>query len=236
VVVLVVLRAERLKQEVIHNEPEWRLEVVRNEGHLDIVSPAESVKTGGESRVDAHRSLTCSQRRGRTRLNESIVMMSKQIRQLVAAGVLAGVLALYGCGSKENAATSPTPTSSPAKAATQKISASLPSGLRGSWRRTMKARDWRPAGGGFPAGTFRFDVDKNGEVSVYFPRTDTVDFSTQFVVTGRHLTIESVPICPGQTARYKWRASPNELRLTAVGHDACRPRAVLFGGTWTRRR
>ena len=39
VVVLVVLRAERLKQEAIRNEPEWRLEVVRNERHLDIVSP-----------------------------------------------------------------------------------------------------------------------------------------------------------------------------------------------------
>jgi hypothetical protein len=169
-------------------------------------------------------------------LNESIVMTSKPIRQLVAAGVLAGVLALYGCGSKEDAATTRTPTSSPAKAAAQETSAALPSGFRGSWRRTMKARDWRPAGGGFPAGTFRFDVDKNGEVNVYFPGTDTVDFSTQFVVTGRHLTIESVPICPGETARCTWRESPKALRLTVVGHDACKARAALFGGTWTRRR
>jgi hypothetical protein len=46
VVVLVVLGAERLKQEVIRNEPKWRTEVVRNEGHLDIVSPVASVKTG----------------------------------------------------------------------------------------------------------------------------------------------------------------------------------------------
>jgi hypothetical protein len=169
-------------------------------------------------------------------LNESIVMTSKQIRQPVAAGALAGVLALSGCGSKEDAATSPTPTSSPAQTATPEVSAALPGGLRGSWRRTMTARDWRPAGGGFPAGTFRFDADKKGEVSVYFPRTDTVDFSTQFVVTGQHLTIESVPICPGETARYTWHASPKALRLTVIGHDACKPRAALFGGTWTRRR
>ena len=42
-VVLVVLRAERLEQEVIRSEPEWRLVVVRNEGHLGIVSPVAFV-------------------------------------------------------------------------------------------------------------------------------------------------------------------------------------------------
>jgi hypothetical protein len=39
VVVLVVLRAERLEQEVIRNGSMWRLEVVRDEGHIDIVAP-----------------------------------------------------------------------------------------------------------------------------------------------------------------------------------------------------
>jgi hypothetical protein len=33
---------------VIRHEAEWRLEVVRNEGHLDIVPPVAFVKTGGE--------------------------------------------------------------------------------------------------------------------------------------------------------------------------------------------
>ena len=46
-VVLVVLRAERLEQEVLGNESGRRLEAVRDEGHLDIVSPVASVKTGG---------------------------------------------------------------------------------------------------------------------------------------------------------------------------------------------
>ena len=46
-VVLVVLRAERLEQEAIRGEPERRLEVVRDEGHLDIVPPVAFVKTSG---------------------------------------------------------------------------------------------------------------------------------------------------------------------------------------------
>lgn len=37
-VVLVVLRAERLEKEVICNEAKWRLKVVRDEDHLDIVA------------------------------------------------------------------------------------------------------------------------------------------------------------------------------------------------------
>jgi hypothetical protein len=42
VVVLVVLRAERLEQEVIRNKSKWRLEVIRDEGHLDIVARVTS--------------------------------------------------------------------------------------------------------------------------------------------------------------------------------------------------
>jgi hypothetical protein len=99
----------------------------------------------------------------------------------------------------------------------------------------MRARDWRSAGGGYPVGTWRFDVDKDGGVGVYYPRTETVDFGTEFVVAGERLRIESIPICPAAAGRYEWRASAEKLTLTVID-DGCPPRAALFGGTWTRRR
>jgi hypothetical protein len=98
----------------------------------------------------------------------------------------------------------------------------------------MTARDWGPSGRGYPLGTWRFDVDENGAVSVYLPRKNDVDFTTEFVVKGQQLSMD-FPICPGQTGRYKWRASAGKLKLTLVGRDACPPRPALLGGTWTRR-
>jgi hypothetical protein len=160
-------------------------------------------------------------------------MTSPQIRPWIAAGVLAGVLALSGCGAKEEPAASATPTDTPAPAATPATAVPLPAALRGSWKRTMKARDWKPAGG-FPAGAWRFDADGKGAVDVYLPKAKTVDFSTQFVAKGHRLTIDSVPVCPGESpAPYKWRASGGKLTLTLAGKDPCKPRAALFGGTWT---
>jgi hypothetical protein len=153
----------------------------------------------------------------------------------VAAGVLAGVLACSGCGSDEETTTA-TPTSSPAQTATSESAGSVPASVRGRWKRTLRARDWKPVGGGYPVGTWRFDVDSDGAVDVYYPRTDTVDFSTQFVVEGKELTIESIPICPGIEGRYRWRASASELTLTAVDDDGCAARAALFSGAWQRRR
>ena len=164
-------------------------------------------------------------------------MTPQQIRGRAAAGVIAGAFAVCGCGcgSGDDVAERPTPTGTPAATATAEPSAAVPALLRGRWRRTMTARDWSASGGGFPAGTFRLDVGADGAVSVYFPHADTVDFTTRFVVRGHRLTIEDVPICPGETARYTWRASSRELGLAVVGEDACRPRAALFGGTWTHR-
>jgi Rieske Fe-S protein len=100
----------------------------------------------------------------------------------------------------------------------------------------MRARDWRAAGSGYPVGTWRFDVAPDGGVGVYYPRKRSVDFTTQYAVAGRQLTIDSIPVCPGQTARYAWRASASTLSLTPVGHDPCVQRVALFGGTWHRRR
>jgi hypothetical protein len=99
----------------------------------------------------------------------------------------------------------------------------------------MRARDWKAVGSGYPLGTWRFDAGRGGAVDVYLPHTDAVDFSTQFVVAGEHLTIDSIPICPGKTGRYTWRASAAELTLTVVDDGGCAPGAALFGGTWRRR-
>jgi hypothetical protein len=161
-------------------------------------------------------------------------MTSQQSRAWAAGCVLAGALALSACGSEAEVATSRTPTGAPAQTVAPGPSSTLPAGVRGSWKRTMKARDWRHAGRGYPLGTWRFDVDETGAMSVYRPHTDDVDFTTQFAAKGRRLTIE-VPICPGQTGRYTWRTTAGALRLTVIDDDGCKAGAALFGGTWTRR-
>jgi hypothetical protein len=172
-------------------------------------------------------------------MDESVVMTPVQIRECAAAGVLAGVLALSGCGSADVATTSSMPTRSAAQATAPAPAAPATTAsageVRGAWTRTMTARDWRGAGSGFPVGTWRMVVDRAGAVSVYLPGIDTVDFTTQFAVTGRRLTIDSVPVCPGTKGRYTWRASAKALTMTVVEDQACTARAALFGGTWTRR-
>jgi hypothetical protein len=161
-------------------------------------------------------------------------MTFQPTREGVAAGVVAGVLALSGCGSDEEN-TAATPTRTAAQTAAPEEAASVPASVRGSWKRTLRARDWEAAGRGYPVGTWRFDVDSEGAVGVYYPRTDTVDFGTQLLVDGKELTIESIPVCPGLEGRYRWRASARELTLTVVD-DGCAARAALFGGAWRRRR
>jgi hypothetical protein len=165
-------------------------------------------------------------------------MSAQPIRGWAASAFLAGALALSGCGSGDDlpssAAATRTPT--PAKtAAAASASASAPAAMRGSWERTMRARDWKAVGQGYPLGTWRFVVKRNRDVEVYLPRTSTVDFTTQFTTAGDQLTIESVPICPGETGKYTWNASADALKLTVVADDACAARAPLFRGTWHRR-
>ena len=113
--------------------------------------------------------------------------------------------------------------------------ASLPAGLRGSWARTMKPRDWKSVGSGYPLGTWRLDARRDGAANVYLPRTDSIDFSATFVTTGEQLTIADVPVCPGETGHYSWRAAAGELTLTVTDDGGCAPAAALFGGTWHRR-
>lgn len=97
----------------------------------------------------------------------------------------------------------------------------------------MTAKDWNSSG--YPVGTWRLGIKRDGTVGVYLPHTDAVDFTTEFVVAGEHLTIEGIPICPGKTGAYAWRASGDEATLTVMDDDACAARAALFGGTWHRR-
>jgi len=164
-------------------------------------------------------------------------MTSRRICEWAGAGVLACGLALTGCGSGDQATKSASGTTgTSAQAATPEPSAALPAVLRGKWKRTMTPRDWRTAGRGYPVGTWRLDTDERGAVDVYFPRKSTVDFSTQFDVKGRQLEIETIPVCPGQTGRYTWRATAKAFTLTPVGATPCKQGAALFGGTWTRRR
>jgi hypothetical protein len=95
----------------------------------------------------------------------------------------------------------------------------------------MRDRDWGVANS-YPTGRWRVDVGPRGAVSVYLPATDAVDFTTRFVVKGRQLTIDPVPVCPSQKGRYTWRAAGSAFTLHVVD-DPCEQRAALFGGRWT---
>jgi hypothetical protein len=161
-------------------------------------------------------------------------MTSQPIRGWAASGLLAGALALSGCGSGDDTTKSANAAEGPAETTTPVSATALPDELRGSWKRTMKPKDWKSVGSGYPLGTWRFDIARDGDLSVWLPRTDKVDFTTTIAVDGDQLTIESIPICPGETGRYAWRAAADELTLT-VDDDACAPAAALFGGTWHRR-
>jgi hypothetical protein len=99
----------------------------------------------------------------------------------------------------------------------------------------MRARDWKPAGQGYPLGRWRLDIDSKGDVDVFLPRTDKVDFSTEFAVDGSRVAIEDIPVCPGQRSRYTWRANSHTLTLSVVDDGGCAPAAALFGGAWQRR-
>jgi hypothetical protein len=167
-------------------------------------------------------------------LNEGVTMTSQQIRGWAAGGVFAGLLVLSACGSEDDRAAA-LPNGTPAQTTTPQPAAAVPAALRGSWKRRMTTSDWGGADG-YPVGTWRLDVEKSGTVDVYLPGTDAVDFTTRLMVSRGRLTIDTVPICPGETGRYSWRATAEKLTLTVVEDDACAPRAALFGGVWARRR
>jgi len=164
-------------------------------------------------------------------------MTSHQIRGWAAAGVVAGALVAEGCGSQDEVATSSaattTATRTPTKT-TAKVTAGVPALVRGHFKRRLTDADWKPVGGGFPVGTWRLEVDAAGTVHVFSPGVANPDFNTQFLVKGQALTIDSVPVCPGQTGRYRWHASAHTLRITLVADRTCEPRVALFDGTWTR--
>jgi hypothetical protein len=158
--------------------------------------------------------------------------MPLPIRKWAAAGVLAGALALAGCGSDDDVKAAATPTATEAAKTTPVAVAAFPEDLRGSWKRKMTRKDWGTPG--YPVGTWRFDADDKGEVDVYSPLKDDVDFNTEFGVDGEQVSLE-IPVCPGQAMKYAWRASGDNLTLTVVDDAGCTAGAALFGGTWTRR-
>ena len=173
-------------------------------------------------------------------------MTSLPIRAGCATAVAAAIVAIAGCGSGDSDTATAKATSSPAETATAAETATpaaqaapaaapVPAALRGRWRRTMRARDWKVAGGGLPRGTWRVAIGRRGTMAVYTPRTTSVDFRTELAAEGKKATIGSVPICPTTTGRYRWKASGRRLTLATV-KDPCAPRDALFGGTWTRAR
>jgi hypothetical protein len=145
-------------------------------------------------------------------------------------------VALAGCGSDAETASKPTPTRAAPEETPTPAASPLPAAVRGSWERRMRQRDWAKAGKGYQLGVWRLDLKADGSAAgVYLPRTDKVDFNPEVAVKGQELTIDSVPICPGQIGRYSWRASGNTLTLTVVDDGGCVAAAALFGGIWHRR-
>ena len=163
-------------------------------------------------------------------------MTLQPIRGWATAAVVAGALASSACGSDEETAKRATPTRAAPEETPTPAASPLPAAMRGSWERRMRPRDWGRAGKGYQLGTWRLDLEAKGaDAGVYLPRTKTVDFNPEVVVKGDQLTIDSVPICPGQKARYGWRASGDTLTLTVVDDGGCVAAAALFGGAWHRR-
>src|SRR4051794_12920957 len=119
-------------------------------------------------------------------------MFSQPLRGWAASGALAGALAIAGCGSSgSDPATTATPaaaTATPASTAKPVAATPLPNARRGRGKRPMTGRDWRPAGKGYPLGTFGLNAKPNGDVDMYFPGKAAVDFSTEFATTQRQLT------------------------------------------------
>ena len=172
-------------------------------------------------------------------------MTSLPIRAGIAAATAAGVLATAGCGSGSEAGTATAkqtraPSAAAATpvaqtAAAQPAPAPVPAAMRGSWRRRMTAADWKPAGGGYPRGTWRVDIGRRGAMAVHQPRNPAVDFRTQLTADGPRATIDTVPICPTTKGRFTWKVAGRRLTLVTV-KDPCGARDALFGGTWTRGR
>jgi hypothetical protein len=162
-------------------------------------------------------------------------MTFQPIRGWAAAAVVAALVA-SGCGADEETAKSATPTRAAPEETPTPAASPLPAAVLGSWQRRMRARDWGKAGKGYQVGAWRLDLERDGtDAGVYLPRTKTVDFNPEVVVKGDQLTIDSVPICPGQIGRYSWRAAADTLTLTVVDDGGCVAAAALFGGTWHRR-
>src|SRR4051812_27152955 len=170
-------------------------------------------------------------------------MTSLPTRVGLAAAVAAGVLAMAGCGSGDDADTatakvtsSPAETAPPTETATPAAEAApatapVPAALRGRWGRLMRASDFGSAG--LPLGVWTIDVRRRA-MDVYVPRNKTIDFTMEAKVDDNKLTLGTAPACTS-TGSYTWQATKRRLRLTLV-EDTCSARASLFDGAWSRGR
>jgi hypothetical protein len=120
----------------------------------------------------------------------------------------------------------------------------VPSKLVGAWSRNATLANWNKYGqGGFPVGVWTMVVKKSGGVDLYTPggykpgciakKTCFPDFLTAIAVTGTHLTVAAVPVCPTK-GTYAWKVSGRSLALKAIADKQCGPREALFNGVWKR--
>ena len=106
----------------------------------------------------------------------------------------------------------------------------LPKAMVGCWDRHAPAL---PVG--TSAGVWLMQI-KSGELLAFTPGTKScsaqADFTGTLSVTGSHLTIGPLPVCPTKGV-YTWKASAASLTLQASS-DKCASRKLLFTGVWKK--
>jgi hypothetical protein len=125
--------------------------------------------------------------------------------------------------------------------------AAPPSGLAGSWKRTVTQEQ---AGAQTPAGTWVLSVDKTGW-KIRDPKDGGVFIDVAYLVGGRlqarggiftkpKSNFEGNGWCGDTNApvNYRWAVSAGKLTLTLIGADACGPASdkqhFIWAGAWTR--
>lgn len=106
----------------------------------------------------------------------------------------------------------------------------LPKAMAGCWHRHAPAL---PVG--TAAGVWLMQI-KSGELSAFTPGMRSCklepDFTGTISVSGSHLTIGPLPVCPDK-ASYTWKSGATTLALKAVKDD-CPSRKLLFTGVWKK--
>jgi hypothetical protein len=81
-------------------------------------------------------------------------------------------------------------------------------------------------------------ITSGGRLAAYAPGTMSCaavpDFTATISVSGRHLTVGSVPVC-SRKGLYTWKVQANTLTLRAAADKSCLPRTLLFTGVWKKK-